>query len=1826
MKRRENRKRFWALLLSLVMMFTTVIANVDVTSFAEETGSEADDAVTTTSVGLEDGKYVIYCPGYGKALSSTKSSGNSNYNAGVDMTLSDGTFESVVETEVFTITNNSDGTITISQGDDKLSMDTNYSSTPMNKANDTWTLEDAGDGLYYIKNVERSAYLEWYDSKSYYSAYTSIASGSEGMFAMQFVSVSDEQIGAAETVEPLVADGTYAIYCPGYSMALSSAKNATATNYNAGVSMTLNAAGTFDSIASTEVWTLTNNSDGTLVLSQGTDKLSMAAKYSSTPMNETNDTWTLVDAGNGLYYIKNVGRGSYLEWYDSKSYYSAYTSIASGSEGMFAMQFVPVTADQITGGESGGEEEAEPSIANGPYFIYSETAEGVMKYDLTGGVSSKVAATVSDNKAVFGSDNGEGAGVYTMEYQSDGTYLIKCGSKYLSANSSEELYLADSAVNTSTNGSYWKIEANEELGGYSIASSSVTYKSNPIYLEYYASKGFCLYTCKTLSAIYMFQFLDATGVANDDGYVGTKPEAAEKPEAGKSYVIYNASGKSVIGPMIEGVDGAEDSMGAVTAEKEDDTLTVDNGGLIFNVSVDGDYYIFENNGTYLASNDDEELLLQSELNDYAKWTLVDTTGGFLLKNAKAAWTSSSGNSYPIYIEYFSGSFAGYSFKATSADIFTFTFHEYEDTYGTGYVVEPKVVFNTESDANWGVDYTMNFTLDDLGTIKKVTTSVTFEDNTTKSYTATMDGYDGSFTIPADDLEGHTSANVNVSAVSAETSTKNATYSGTKKVTINDEPVITAVSPAANSQTGSNKKPVVKVTYANIGSKATASLTLNDKEVTLKQDTKAKTYSYTPSSDLSDGKYTVSVTITRKDGKSVSKKWSFYVGTEGVQLYFGQIHSHTGEYSDGSGTLEQAYEYAMYSAANVDYMIVTDHSNYFDTTATATKDSIYDAASDSITASKTKDADGNTLNLWQEAKATAAYYDSLSTNFVSAYGYEMTWSGGPGHINVFNSAGIVSRNNTELNNKTNDAGMLAFYDLLVDANSKNATSTGEGEIVAQFNHPGTTFGYFDSFTGWSSERDEIMNLIEVGNGDGAIGSSAYYPSYEYYDMCLSTGWHVAPTNGQDNHKGSWGDANTARTVVLTDDFTEEGLYEAMSARHVYSTEDQNLSVLYYLDETLQGGVIENYEADTVPISVSISDSDAEDLGYVYVIGENGTVLYTSDYLSGNTADIEVTLDNTSAYYYVKVVEKDGDIAVTAPVWVDDVMSDKANVKTSISNASEEKGEHPVVGTTEALTATLTNNEADAIDVLSYSVSIDGTTVASADVAQTVASSGKYQVSYQWTPESYGTHKVVTSFVISVDGTTSTVTATKNIYVAGTDYNKVVSVKTAKAGDDYEEFTVEGYVTANASGYDKNTAFFDCIYVQDDTAGINVFPVSGEYQVGQKVRVHGAITYYNGEIELNISDDYGGYIKVIDENISTVTPTKVNCKEAMSDENIGLLMQITGTVTRVHDASGVTDRIYVKDSEGNVACVYINGYIWNSVTEDYTFGTEGSNIAVGDYITVIGLGSVDVDELGEVEYLHRLRVRDRAEINFATPDDNKSDDSNKDDDSKDDGKSDNDKKDDNQSDDNTGNNSSDNSSDNSSNNGTTGTVTTDTTTTSATLVTADTIQSILSSGQDYVMDMGTYKWTIKAGTVKANNNVDLHVTFNTTNIPVATIKGIAGDNEYMTLALDAFSGEFGFDADLTVNVGTQRSGLYGNLYYYNANGELEFVDSALVNADGSLTLRFTHASDYVIVFSEADMNPALAATPATGDTTSFAGIILLMMFGAMALVTAMRRRTA
>ncbi len=126
------------------------------------------------------------------------------------------------------------------------------------------------------------------------------------------------------------------------------------------------------------------------------------------------------------------------------------------------------------------------------------------------------------------------------------------------------------------------------------------------------------------------------------------------------------------------------------------------------------------------------------------------------------------------------------------------------------------------------------------------------------------------------------------------------------------------------------------------------------------------------------------------------------------------------------------------------------------------------------------------------------------------------------------------------------------------------------------------------------------------------------------------------------------------------------------------------------------------------------------------------------------------------------------------------------------------------------------------------------------------------------------------------------------------------------DEGVKFTVEGIVTSNASGYDKDTAFFDCIYVQDNTAGINAFPVAGNFKIGDKVRVTGTTSSYQGERQLAVTK----IEKIADAEAPA--PVEVTAAQINDGSVLGSLVKIKGTITRVEEAEGpvaVGDRVTI-----------------------------------------------------------------------------------------------------------------------------------------------------------------------------------------------------------------------------------------------------------------------------------------------------------------------------
>ncbi|GAB6107367.1 S-layer homology domain-containing protein [Fusibacter bizertensis] len=1155
------------------------------------------------------------------------------------------------------------------------------------------------------------------------------------------------------------------------------------------------------------------------------------------------------------------------------------------------------------------------------------------------------------------------------------------------------------------------------------------------------------------------------------------------------------------------------------------------------------------------------------------------------------------------------------------------------------------------EAKPGQDYTIAVTAEDNKGIDNVKLSYAIGATTYNDIPMVYDDStkDYKYTISGDQIV-KTENNIKFTVTAMDVSNLQTT-SQEKSITINGAPQILSVFPARNGSTGDVKAPVISVALSNAGSSPVVKFTLKKDATTIvdHQDMTTSdagaTYQYA-TAPLADGTYSASVTVTREDTQSTTVTWSFTIGEPKFTAYFGQLHAHTAQYSDGSGTLADGLTYLTNIPAsdNIDFVSFTDHSNYFDTVAAPNPvEALNDKTKMTAESLATWDAYVSTMLTFNESKAGS---------LLAMPGFEMTWSGGPGHINTFNSEGIVSRNNANLKSKS-DVNMKNYYDALIQNTDPLAN-------LSQFNHPGATFGTFSDFAYWSPAYDDKMVAVEVGNGEGSIGSGGYFPSYSEYTKALDKGWHVAPTNNQDNHKGHWGNANTARTVIIGESLSTTGLLTGLKNMSVYATEDKNLNIDYTVNDLMMGSIISEVPTEPLKFAINISDDDNSDsIAKVEVISNGGRVVVSKTFAS-NVAQWDFELPSAQGYYYLRVTEADKNLAVTAPIWV---------------------GKAPLVGISSFETATklpvtdealkfdtiLFNNESSSVLLKSINYTIGEQKIAGEDLNANIATADTYKYSFSYTPKAIGNTTVTATAVIVVDGQEKTFTqditlnvrdseklvyvgidashfneyvqgnykanmgnfanlavasdvrvvelatsdaliaATKNakykmiiltpptrragdyflkgylnytddeiaaikafaesgntvvitgwgdyyesytkysdgaaytlpaedhmavqqnklleaiganlrvsddevkdkekhggkdtdyhrlyltnynmdnifvknvkpaeqifscyggstVYVVGSDgapsatlpsnvspivYSFTTSyssdddksgttntenVPVPKYDDKYlvaasetvnhsngnksmvivsgpvfmsnfeiqveldsyatpaysnltiveslinyinpavitdisavqsaaegETFTIQGIVTSNASGYDKDTAFFDCIYVQDSTGGINAFPVSGEVRKGQTVQITGKTSSYNGERQIAVDK-----IKIIDSTIKTLpAPIVETTSVAASGGNLGSLVKVSGTITSIGYANNIVESIFVKDSSNVETRVFIDGYI--------TKNKIISNLQVGATLTAVGLSSIDTEGA-------RIRIRDRADIICMVP---------------------------------------------------------------------------------------------------------------------------------------------------------------------------------------------------------------------------------------------------
>ena len=1757
-----------------------------------------DKYVKAETIATDD-KVVIYNAGNGYAVAGevkssyylTPAAATVNENA-----LTADSFENLV----WTVTKNEDGTYTFKQGAKTLTMGTNNGKFNLNLTGDgavKWDVEtcNAENASYYMSGNGLTGqygkvYMEYYAKYTEFSAYcTSTDRLTEKDFGMTFYKLTREKNFIGGLVPPPTP--TQKVATPTASLAAGEVAKGTEVTFS----------------CETEGATILYATDGT-TFTEGTtatvnEDVTFTVKATKADMDDS-------DEATFTYTVKKE---------DGEDKLGKLTSADQLTDGSYVM----IVSTGYAPLELSGKwlTVVQPTVAEDK-VTKTEGAVWTLK------VSGQSVTLTDKNGMAIAPSGGNSNGIQSGNYSWAWSFSAENQTFKFMGAGDDTVTLASNTSTDSTYGGFNKFKA---------------YKNNTVASQQYPCE-FTLYRVDPASA---------------------DQPSGDLPKPGDKFVIYNQNAQAVLAEQNDNTDSP--AINKALAEIKDGKATPANGAVVFAVEKNGEYLRFYSDAYgYLCSNGTGNNAFYSlDASDDADWTVSTCSGGVGGYQMESRTAKFNGK-YSQYLEYYSDSFKTYSMnKVTDYTIYSFFFYPVADGVNVdgGLVVQPTITFpETMLPAYVGSNYEFDLEIDTIYAIDNPWIEYSVRDekgNLVDGVTSSTD-----VEVLGDFTTGKGTAHITVwdmqIAKAAENGGKMTLTFAFKDVKGNearasctvdilDEAVISNVKPAQGAQTGAEKRPEISAEISNAGVSPSVIMTVNGAEVNAAYADGKVTY--TPAADMADGKVTVTVTVKRADKKETSKTWSFTIGEATFQRYFGQLHSHT-QYSDGAGSLDSALAYvkALPDNANVDFVAFTDHSNYFDSKNNPNVEAaLYDT-------SLVKDSDPS--HSWATYKNTVAAFNAANAGkMVAIAGFEMTWSGGPGHINTFNTPGIVSRNNTTLNNKTKDAGLQAYYKLL---------SQTEGvDSISQFNHPGTTFGNFIDFGYWDAVVDTRMYMVEVGNGEGQIGAGGYYPSYEQYIMALDKGWHVAPTNNQDNHKGKWGNANDARDVILTDDFTEDGIYAALRARRMYATEDKNLELDYTVNGNMMGSIIDVPEK--LNFEISFNDPDRTDsIAKVELVVNSGKVAYTWDSaadLAKGSVSVELAPEYT--YYFVRVTEGDGDLAVTAPVWVGE------SLKLGISKA-ECGTSTPVTDEELTITTTFFNSEAKPATIKSITYAIGGEPIGTDTTGYTLAASSTQDVEFKYTPTKARIMTVKITAVIEQDGKEYTFTkdvtldvldASKLVYIGidASHYNeyvagnykdsmgnfgelaaaysvRTVTLKTSEeliaacgnskykaiiltapsrrleaaqkdpktysteelnaiktfndnggmvilAGwsDNYEnydviqnnpaikhmaatqnevlaklgsslrisddatyddvrsaadgvdkwrlyfssynmenpllngvefdaehpydklyterfshyggasiyavdasgnatstlpatvspavyghattysvdvdkdglggagipkytfaknddrlmvmaseqlegkgliivsgaafmsnfevqyqvsdsgaeknysnykicqnlvsmlnqteitkiadvqaeteegvKFTVEGIVTSNASGYNKDTAFFDCIYVQDNTAGINAFPVAGNFKIGDKVRVTGTTSSYQGERQLAVTK----IEKIADAE--SPAPVEVTAAQINDGSVLGSLVKIKGTITRVEEAEGKIQTIMVRDAAGKEARVFIDGYI----TKD----KEVQNAIVGNQVEAVGLASYDntfVLSDGTQVY-PRIRIRDRADV--------------------------------------------------------------------------------------------------------------------------------------------------------------------------------------------------------------------------------------------------------
>jgi hypothetical protein len=372
-------------------------------------------------------------------------------------------------------------------------------------------------------------------------------------------------------------------------------------------------------------------------------------------------------------------------------------------------------------------------------------------------------------------------------------------------------------------------------------------------------------------------------------------------------------------------------------------------------------------------------------------------------------------------------------------------------------------------------------------------------------------------------------------------------------------------------------------------------------------------------------------------------------SEEMNFYFGNLHSHTGQYSKESNrpkevTYDDAFNYAA-SDGQLDFMAVTIHNHLSEPEA-------------------------------YPELLKAAKKHTKAGKFVALAGQEYNKLSQGNHINVFEADAWIEEDDVPCGD------FKTLYEEWMPVHKTSFT-------FIQFNHPATgNFG--------ARKKDKKKMEYGLGNYDGdmkalqkacrkwaraieIINASAHSEAETFshwnidqkrlnaYLFALSKGWYLGPTANQDNHRLNYGSSSECRTVACAPSLTKEAIVRAFQHRRFYASEDQNLKVTFRMGSYWMGSIVPFDKKGR--LTVKVEDEDEPGLEYIaqlYAkkigqapIDEDSPVEEVT-LKGGETRTIDAPNPQRGMYYVLKVTQVgteddpgvcgSEDHAWTAPIWI------------------------------------------------------------------------------------------------------------------------------------------------------------------------------------------------------------------------------------------------------------------------------------------------------------------------------------------------------------------------------------------------------------------------------------------------------------------------------------------------------------------------------------------------------------------------------------------------